>query len=387
VFLTWSYQTSKDLEVKMLRVFCFFAICCSVVCSIVTAEEYFAFDLGDKMFSKLSDKEKSILSDYAKVYPRIKNYYENMRMDVVEKVYRYPQDGDNNATTTEVTPVLMSETEYEIRYRTDLQSGFFRRVDSITRFVLPREADTDLDKKNKERFVSHHIALISPRKAYELVKPTAATYFNVTHTRDVKKGEETDGFIVLKFDNAPCAGGSKLLEELLFQPPHTVSKKNYFINSVKQLDVNGNNLVEIVSGHDDNDSQWVVRLSMPSWVVADVTYTSSRVGSYTKTTCTYQDRKPDGLPVLKHCKIEGGRISNNNRNRVQIISERQCEVTRFVPGPPPLSEFDVNQILPYGTKIGVGTVVFTLTRIVCIVAGLILFFIGVYMKVRLANKK
>jgi hypothetical protein len=357
------------------------------LCASAFAVEQFDVNFNDKMFSKLSDAEKSVLADYAKVYPQIKNYYQNMRMDAIKKTFRYTKDDEGKIFLLPgEEPILLDESVYEIRFNISAEKGTFRRIDVLTRFIKSDIPETI--EKNESHFHSRSISLVDAQKATELVKVSPkSTYYALESQLDLKEREDTYGHSVQYFDTSPFAAGSWLMEDIIFKIPVAPNiKSQYFIDHVKEVMIDGEPIVEIKTSYENKVVTRIVKLYKKNWLVKESTRTLSN-GTYNRTLCVYGDKGHYDFPPLDRYQIDFGIYDVGDQNKKKLVRQFQFEVVKFVHGPPSLSEFDVAQFLPPGNKIGVKTVVFTLARIVCIVAGLILFFIGVYMKVRLANKK
>jgi hypothetical protein len=351
-------------------------------CSVIFAEEPYKIDFSRKIFSNLSDEEKSILSEYAKDYPQIKQRYRNMRMNVTGKSYSYlndnkyefsfPQDG---------ALILMDDCEFEIRYLTN-SSTDYRRVDTLTLFSF--SSNDEIKKRNKLRFVSREVSLILPTEVLSFRKIDPNQQYELHYKVDREKMYNEYGFVVMMFDKAPYAYRGTDLEEMFFGRPTKFLKDiEYFIDSVKTIEVGGEELVEIRS-HFDNSYSYIFKLSRKHWGLIE-TVTRYKDGNYMKTFCTYDKLLSEGIPRLVSYGSELWWYDSVTQ-KMRIRNSNLHEVTKLELEPPPLSEFEVSQFLPSGTTAGIKTAVFSWFRIFCIVAGLLFLIISIGLKIKFMKK-
>ncbi|MDR1924514.1 MAG: hypothetical protein LBQ66_09065 [Planctomycetaceae bacterium] len=357
-----------------------------LLCAPAFADEPYGVDFSHKMFAKLSSDEKAILIDYAKAYPTIKNSYQNMRMDVTEKSYNYVKSDEKKENPVyNSVPILTNDVKYEIRYNTGHESGAYRRIDGLITPVLSDDKSTV--STNDQPTTRRRVTLITPHEVFELQKTDLKNrYYALASRMNFEERYEKYGFVVHFFDTATYGLMGRELEEIVFHKPSKLQVEyDYVIDYVKPIVADGMDLVEIRSHLGDDFIVWTVRLAKNPWRVMETHYVDSK-NNRRRAYCIYQSEFPENIPLLKSYRIDHCRYNDKTKTE-QVAYSVQSEVTKLDLSPPPLSEFDIAQFLPSGSKVGVKTVVFTTVRIVFIVAGLVLFFIGVYMKVRLANKK
>jgi hypothetical protein len=331
-------------------------------------------DFTDSMFSKLSQEEKDILSDYAKKYSKIKYFYENIRIDVKEKIYDFC-DKDNIPLPQNSLPFLKREEEVEIRYNQLQNQEKFIRIDTL--FLYIDSDNPDVQYKNKQHYISRYISIITPQKLLELEKKDNKNpyYSIVTRRKNNNEGQRP----MMQFDTAPFAETGIPLEKMFFQKPPFRQKEKYVIDYVKPVLDSGNQCIEIKSSLADSDAYWIFKLSRDHFWGVKETHEHA-ANFWHKTYCTYDGHK-DGIPLLKSYRIDYGRYDLDAAKTEQLTSQIQYEITNIIPGPVDLSEFDVAQFLPPQAKIGEITPArFSWFRIVCISLGILLMILGILMK-------
>jgi len=398
-----------------MRSLLFFFVLFFGVTFYVAAEEI-VIDFAHPKFAKLDAEGKKLLSEYARVYPKIKNSYENIRIDVTIKVIDNlseqslqvlrligERQGLNAIELKElIERSAQSETQYEIRHRL---SDKYTRVDKkVNHPVTPSIRDKLPSELSQQDFIQEaEVALFTPTMGYQLSKnDPRQQYFSLNVKRDIRKPNAEDiAIAVMYFDTAPFSSDNVSLEEILFQSPPLVAGKPYpIVEYVWQKEIEGKQIVEIklVSSryHDSNpdDIAGIIRLYMDSWVIEE-TYNKTQIVSpgkyygkigWIRTSCTY-DGIVDGVPLLKTYQRSVGDYDKDTQEE-KLTRQMLCEVTNLVPGPPDLSEFDVAQFLPPGVRIGEVTPAgLSTVRIVAIVIGILLVIFGIYMKIRIALRE
>jgi hypothetical protein len=340
------------------------------------------------MYSKLNEEGKKLLTEYAEVYPQIKSFYRNIRLDVSCKYYRYTEDNKHEKYLPQGTPSVLDRGElYEIRYNSTSADWVFARVDS--REIPSPRSDVNQDAQESIR---NRVTLRTPAMAYILSKNNSKNqYYSLNLKRNYNDFAKEKGIVVLEFDTAPYASGGRLLEELFFN--NTVSdiyrsigeSGGYVIDSIKGIEYDGERMVEIRSH--TKDTEWIVRLSRDTWVVKELDYlTTVQSGKcWKKRVATYR-KTHEGMPLLSNYRIDNGRFNPDGKK--QITQQVQYEVTQLIPGAVDLSEFDVYQFLPPKAKIGeIKPAGLSCCRIAGIAIGIILILLGIYLKIRAARKK
>ena len=351
----------------------------------IVAEEI-VIDFAHPKFALLDEEGKNLLSEYAKAYPKIKEIYENMQMNVtVKTVNNHSEEslqtlrkigesqGLNEADLREFIERSLSppETLYEIRRRVSDGSNEYSRIDKMVNHPVTSSIRAKLPPElAKQDFIQEtEMTLFTPTMGYQLSKnDPRKQHFSLNVRRDFRN-PNVGGITVevLYFDRAPFFGSSGYisLEETLFQSTPLNDEKSYpVVEYVQQKEINGEQIVEIKvisSMHLDSNPDNVhgeIRLSRDSWVAKE-TFVRSQVVSpgkyfgeidWVRTSCTY-DGVIDGVPLMKTYRRSSGDYDKETQEEKQN-RQIHCVVTKIVPGPPDLSEFDVAQFLPPNTKIG-----------------------------------
>jgi len=97
------------------------------------------------------------------------------------------------------------------------------------------------------------------------------------------------------------------------------------------------------------------------------------VGKITPATAIDQQIK-NGIPLLSKHHEETGIYDTDDAQTERLIQQVQWEVTKLVPGPVALSEFDVAQFLQPAWLFA--------TKIAAVVIAIALICLGIYMKIR-----
>jgi hypothetical protein len=351
-------------------------------------------DFTNKIYSRLDDDSKAILSDYANVYPRIRQFYRNIRMHVNEKNYRNVEN--ISAYSVGEPLILMQEEQYEVRYndevdisnpKTDITVPQYGRVDRQLIF-----SSRDVDKTQN---YPRHVALYTPTNCYEMSK----TNQDVEHyALNKRRKPDSYDYTILYFDNAPYSWGNGIdLEHVLLSPSVSLEKNRehpYYIDYARPVNRQGRELIEIRGYTDIGDDKGysnqfnIYRFFKDTFVVESVySYGKSKEGKelWNCMTCAYSGEK-DGVPLLKNVEKTNGVFEDNNPQKKKITTQRTVwEITDIVPGPVPLAEFDVKQFLPPEADyvgIEVTRATMSMWRIVCIVLGIILLAIGIGLQIK-----
>ena len=388
----------------------FFGVTASVVADEIV------IDFTHPKFARLDAEGRKLLSEYAKVYPSIRNFYENMRMDVTVKKVNYLSEQNlqsmrsmwesEGLDETEIEDRMersgQSDKQYEIRYR--LSEGYRRLDEKVSHPVTPSIRPKLPAELSRLDFIQETgVTLFTPKMGYQLSRnDPLKQYFSLNVRRDLKnpntKSITTEA---IYFDVAPFFSEYTPLGEILFQSPPLVAERPYrVIEYVQQKEIVGKHIVEVrcvlstyLDANPDSIHR-VVRLCRDSWVAKE-TFVRTRMASpgehfgkinWVHTLCTY-DGMHEGIPLLKTYQRSNG---DYNKETQEEIMTRQilAEVTHLVPGPPDLSEFDVAQFLPPGVKVGEITPArLSTARIVTIVISIILIILGIYLKIRNARKE
>jgi len=372
-----------------------------------------SINFSDPMFSRLDAEGKNLLTEYAKAYPKIKDFYENMRMDVNVKNTNYTVNLESLRSTLrseglgedEIKDIVArsgkTDIQYEVRYRQ--QDNYFR-VDTKVNHIMTDYARARLPHGSPIRnFANGDIVpdvgtvLLTPTTGYQFSKKDPSKQFpSLNARRDLKKpGSEDDiGLPLIYVDTAPFCVDAMPLENIVFQCPPLIKGKPYVVDYIRQKEVDGRPVVEIRTSRADlTDSFREIKLDKNSWGILEIYARSGltlpsgeREIQWTREICTY-DGVVDGVPLLKtYHRSFGKRDKNSQEDR--MISQMSCEVTHLVLGAPDLSEFDVAQFLPPGVKVGEITPArLSTARIVTIVISIILIILGIYLKIRNARKE
>ena len=240
--------------------FPFFVLLFGVTTSVSTEE--IVIDFTHPKFEQLDAEGKKLLSEYAKVYPKIKDFYENIRMDAtVKRTHNSSEESlrslrsrleSQGLSETEIGDVItrsrQSEKQYEVRYR---RSDAYCRVDEKVPHPVTLSVRAKLPPEfSQQDFVQEAIvSLFTPTMEYQLSKnDPRKQYFSLSAKRDIRKPDVKGIAIeVMYFDRAPfSASGGTSLGELLFQCPPLVEGVPYsVIEYIRQNEVGGEQIVEI----------------------------------------------------------------------------------------------------------------------------------------------
>jgi hypothetical protein len=324
-------------------------------------------DESNPMYAKLDDLQMSLLREYRDNYVKLTDFYYNATVSASEKEYVFFNrvDGKLVFLPEGAEPIAFASCDWEYR-----SNGCeYYRIEKTTgppEFTVPRRV----------------ILLVSPQKFYALEKPKPESRYYSIHLEGRKPGEN-DPSIDTCFQTLPFNDGCMQLKYLLFQKPHHAEKSS--IESItKRKDPN---LGEVVTVEmvDTAKTGGAVRsrfvfLRDYFWVLTEVVV-SQRSSTYTVTN-KYKNLVKGEIPLIESStKV---RVTPDGKNKYRTV---EFKIKKIQPGPAPLSEFDVAQFLPPNTHIGIKTVVFTVTRIILIVAGLLMLIISIYLKIKFAKKQ
>jgi len=380
----------------------------------VAAEEVVVDFLHPK-FARLDTEGKQLLSEYAKAFPKIMDFYENIRIDstvttidnLSEKSLRTLKIIGESQSLNEiefqdlVERATRSEKQYATRHRL---ADKYSRIDGIVNHpVLPSMRSKLPPELSQRDFIQEtEITLFTPTMGYQFSKNDPRNqYYSLNVRRDISNPNGKGiAVTVMYFDVAPFGSEGMSFWDTLFQCPPLIEGKPYqVVEYVRQKVIGGEQIVEIrlvSSRHLDSNPEDIrgeIRLCRDTWVVRE-TYaktlgiTSGNIG-WIRTLCTY-DEVFDGVPLLKTYQRSSGDYDKETQEE-KLTRQMFCEVTKIIPGPPDLSEFDVAQFLPPDVNIGEITPItfarLTTGRIVGIVIGVVLIILGIYLKIRDARKR
>jgi hypothetical protein len=359
----------------------------------------FPVDFNDPVFSRLDEEGKNVIKEFARHLPIIKTFYGNIRMDVSRKVFRYTASKDQYTyIPLNGPPILREERLFEVRYNKgngDILGDGFARVDKQVKFRL--SSDPRAQQRNAQ---GRSISLITPEMGYSLSKSNAENpFYSLNMKRSRSSFMSSVGVEVLGFDTAPFSLGPFFIEDLFTRTPYIFFKgTSYFVVSARYIeDEQEGEMVELISQTDRPQtpslpSTWTVRFLRDSWVVKDAFVLAWSAGGH-RFWQRYRreyDGEVEGMPLLSSCQEDFGIIDPDDGKTERLLSRVQYEVTKIIPGPPDLSEFDVAQFLPPGAKIEeVPPLTFARlspARIAAIVVGIVLIILGIYLRMRNRNR-
>ena len=371
-------------------------------------------NFSDPMFAKLDAEGKKLLSEYARAYPKIRGFYENMRMDMDIRNTSYRSEKDLESLTSalrsegqnedEIRDVIArsgkADVQHEVRYR---QLDGYARVDTkVERRITSSVLDKLPSGSPLPSFVHGgvvqdvEVVLLTPEMSYQLSKrDPSKQYFALNAKRNPDSPNAEDiGLPLMYVDTAPFCEDADPLEKVIFDCPPLLKGKPYIVEYVKQMEVEGERVVMVKCSRADLiDSFREIRLDRNFGVVKE-TYSRGGVTfpdgkreiRWTRETCTY-DGMVDGIPLLKTYQRSSG-IFDQSSQEEMITRQMMCEVTNLIPGPVDLSEFDVAQFLPPNVKIReLSWSPLSPARIAGMVIGTLLFMIGIYLKIRSMRKE
>jgi hypothetical protein len=319
------------------------------------------------MYAKLDDLQMSLLREYRDNYVKLTDFYYNATVFASEKEYVFYNrvDGKLVFLPEGAEPILFASCDWEYR-----SNGCeYYRIEKTTgppEFTVPYRA----------------ILLISPQKFYVLEKPKPESRYYSIHLEGHKTGEN-DPSIDTGFQTLPFNDDGMELKYLLFQKPHYAEKCS--IESVtKRKDQNLGEIVTIeMVGSNQRGSvrSRFVFLRDHFWVLSEIVTIVENSNTRTVTN-KYKNLVKGEIPLIESStKVS---VATESKDKYGIV---EFTIKKILPGPAPLSEFDVAQFLPPDTHIGIKTVVFTVTRIILIVAGLLMLIISIYLKIKFAKKQ
>jgi hypothetical protein len=349
------------------------------------ADNLVPLNLDDEIYSRLSNEEKQLIAEYYQSYFAVRKYYMNVSIFAQRKFYDMVNP-EGLPLPPDAPPVLRRIDEFEFRANSEKEEKIYFRMDKTISFF--RSDDENIEKGNREGFVSKEVGILTPEKGYMLQKNNKdKPYFALVAVRDTNKVfYQVDLFERAAYSNG---NGGVMLENLIFKKPaYNVSE--YYIESVTPITEHNDSLIEIVIRAVGKDSSrklsWRIKLLRDqSWAVKEVFHQSlTRSGEpwWTKSVCSYDSNTNTQCPMLRSFILERGQY---HQEKMYPKEREEYSITKFVPGAVPLSEFDVAQFLPPETKIGVTTSSFSYFRLFCLIAGLLLLALGIYLKIRNAR--
>jgi hypothetical protein len=267
-------------------------------------------------------------------------------------------------------PILHREEVFEVRRNT--RDGYFYRVDSQVKFHWRDVQGSIMPVRHAKK-----MTLLTPEMGYSLSKNNPNSRFYSLNEKSPEMG-----FALHSFDTAPFSVGPFLMEYLLFRRALFMGNTPYFIVSARYIeDEKEGQMVEFVSHIDRLDfpsrpSTWTIRLFQNSWVIRDIFeqgWTGAGKKYWKRYRCEY-DGEFEGIPLLSKHHEETGIYDTDDAQTERLIQQVQWEVTKLVPGPVDLSEFDVTQFLQPAWLFA--------TKIAAVVIAIALVFLGIYMRIR-----
>ncbi|MDR1479597.1 MAG: hypothetical protein LBJ00_11720 [Planctomycetaceae bacterium] len=324
-------------------------------------------DWSCPMYSKLDENQRQLLREYRDSYVKLLGSVDNVTMLVKEtRLEFFRQEGHEQVALSEGDdPIIAQKVEWEYRS----SGGLYYRVDS-----------------NNPSAQDNEILLVTPQDIHFLVKQEpSAKYFSlkgITKRRDKDKMEIEDTISNIVFPIIPFSTSGVKLHYYLFQKPPFADRcviDNIVVNHQQQ----SNESVTITTTATGKKNQKVVRyeyvfLRNYQWVVTEINCaTDKRIEEIRN---EYQHFVKGKIPCLKRSIS-----TTRNPDTKAKYSATEYEITKVIPGPVPLQEFEVSRFLPPGTTVGIKTAVFSWFRIFCIIAGLLLLIVSIYLKIRFAR--
>jgi hypothetical protein len=352
---------------------------------VTFAEDIIPLNMDNDIYLKLSSNEKSIINEYYQAYFPLKKYYLNLFMSAQCKSY-VMTNLEGLPLPSTMPSILSRVEEFEFRANSNDKHVFLRKDKTIC-FIQSDNNDT-IKKGNMENFISKNIGILTPENSYLIQKnDKIARYFSLLAVRDSNN-------VLIKsniFEEAAYAFMGTPLEHYIFKRFANPNLSQYFIDSITQTNENGNSLVEIticLHGKENSlKSVLKIKLFRRSWVVKEIFYhgnSQSGEAWWLKKICEYNNDINDPYPKLKYVQVERGKFEQERQDTMQ---KEVYFITNFIPGPVPLSEFDVKQFLPPGSKVEIKKSTFPYFRIICILSGLFFLSIGIFLKTRLSQNR
>jgi len=169
-----------------------------MVCCVGVIQTQLQVDFSDPIFSKLDEEGKNIIREYAQAYPKIKIFYENIKMDASVRSEYFPSEEELETMKLDMQSLGLDEDKIQgaiekFKQQSDLQYEVrYRQLDGYVR----------VDTK-----ASHEVNIIvfTPTTEYQLSKNDPRSEYFSLNTRRDRNDRDTEGIgmAVLYFDTAP----------------------------------------------------------------------------------------------------------------------------------------------------------------------------------------
>jgi hypothetical protein len=326
-----------------------------------------AADFSGATFSKLSPEERALLKEYQESYTRLKGFYENSTIEAREEYFDIPQSHDGVFPPPPNAKMVLSEMR-DMIFRGN--SGQYYRLD-----VTDYDDMVDLSKKTDV------VGIIAPTEGYLLGKNLSTDKYYVKAYG--KNRDEYLGILsVFWFRTAPFSCQSIQLEYWLLR-----DKKKFTIDKIDVKQESGEEIAVIHLSINGNNG-WV-RTTFQfyrnrSWALKSLEEEAANTGDkewdVARQQCIYEGEK-DGFPLLKECSREGG-VKDPSTGKERILHRQVYKIAKMIPGAVNLSYYDADSLL--GKIVGVHSTNIWF-RVLCVLLGVVLLFIGVLLRRRMVN--
>lgn len=314
-------------------------------------------------FSKLSQAEKALLLEYDGSFSKLKAVYENLQSSAAERWYR-PVSGSDEAFPAGPLAEAALVRVLDVTFRSN--GGAYFRIDEVRR-----------DPKNTGHVVLSRTGIITPEQSYLIGHDLSnnETPFLLAHGDN--KNEYMDLLRSYVLPVAAFSDGQVAFHETLLEGEE--------MPMIESVSVDGDGVVSVATSFKSGDwsgGSVLKFLRNQCWALLEVRSESvnqkepDRLVVSTQR-CVY-DGSEHGVPLLKECVFEDASRSAGDRSE-KLAFRRVFQVTKVVPRPAPLSEFDIARIIK--NKVGAtSTGAVSNFRIVLVATGIVLVIIATLLR-------
>ncbi|MDR2644305.1 MAG: hypothetical protein LBC74_16105 [Planctomycetaceae bacterium] len=321
---------------------------------------------SDSMFAELNKEQKDLLVEYCQNYNKIVEFYrDNVTMYATRKTKRYfdwknTKNNEIDFFTEDREPIVEESGSWEYRSNT----GKY--------FCAKETTESGIN----------HIFLITPERNYLLDKRSLDT---VHYSVAKESSSPIEDFIMpsledVAFSMIPFSNDGIALKYILFQKPPYASK--HIIKDIVTKNSNGYNVVEVnlftVGSKNKEILSHLVFLRDHFWVLLEYNTELPQDDTLRLIQNEYDQLERDKMPLLKSSVMTSTKLLDKTKR----YRRYECDVTKIIAGPAPLSEFDVAQFLPPGSRVGIKTAYFSPIRILAIFVGFAFLIISILLKIK-----
>jgi len=324
----------------------------------------------------ITDEEVDLISQYESHFQALVKFYSNVEISA-DRIPVKPKEG--------------SDAVFPESFRLFVREGGYAKIEAYLSYI----------DAQGEKQCSLKVFLHTPKGWYSFFRPKDDAPFVLTSLD--KKNPVARWQEPVPFATAPFSAHAVSLDKYLINPSSPV--RTYTVKEVvSRLTDRVENGVRVLTFRIRDplsklnfdlayDLNWVVvraeETIFPDNVEGVTDMDSLRENLATivssprpllRSTVEYEGES-DGIPLIK--KLTEATYSPEGTLEQKTV----YEVTKIVPGPPPLEVFDPKQFLPPGSEVTLEKAQFSWGRIFCIVIGLALIAYGLWKKVSLSRSQ